>query len=193
MRRALLGLALCAVAASAAAQMYRWTDEKGRLHFTDTPPPPGARDVQKKAGSSGAGDTPAAGVPFILQQPMKDFPVTLYTAANCDACGPARQLLNARGVPFKEISVTTNEDIAQLNRAVGGNAVPALLVGPTVIKGYEEGAFHRALDVAGYPKTGVLPARAQQAPKPPAAEAKPAEEKPAAPSPAKKSPYYSGG
>lgn len=193
MRRLVVGFAICAVAVPAAAQMYRWTDQKGSVHFTDTPPPPGARNVQKKAGSSGGGDAPAAGVPYVLQQPMKDFPVTLYTAANCDACAPARQLLNARGVPFKEINVTTNEDIAQLTRAVGGNAVPSLLVGPTVIRGYEEGAFHRALDIAGYPKTGVLPARAQPAPKPPAAEARPAEQKPVEPAPAKKSPYYSGG
>lgn len=193
MRRLVAGLGLCAVATTAAAQMYRWTDEKGAVHFTDTPPPAGARNVQKRAGGSAGSESPAAGVPFILQQPMKDFPVTLYTAANCDACGPARQLLNTRGVPFKEISVTTNEDIAQLNRAVGGNAVPSLLVGPTVIRGYEAGAFHRALDVAGYPKTGVLPVRAQQAPKPPAAEEKPVEAKPAAEPPAKKGRYYSGG
>ena len=191
MRRLVAGILICAAIAPAAAQMYRWTDEKGSVHFTDTAPPPGARNVQKRAGSSGGGDAPAA-VPYILQQPMKDFPVTLYTAANCDACAPARQLLNTRGVPFKEIRVTTNEDIEQLNRAVGSNSVPSLLVGPTVIRGYEEGAFQRALDVAGYPKTGVLPARAQQEPKP-APQAKPAEAKPPAPAPEKKSPYYSGG
>lgn len=188
--RLVLTLALLGVATSAAAQLYRWTDEKGKVHFSDTPPPAGARDVQKKAAPAAG---PAENVPFGLRQPMKDFPVTLYSAPNCDACGPARQLLNARGVPFKEISVVTNDDIAALNRAVGDKMVPALVVGPTVVKGYEAGAFHSALDFAGYPKTGALPARSQPAPKPPAAEEKPAEAKPAAEPPAKKGRYYSGG
>ena len=44
----LSALALAAVTA-AAQQIYRWTDENGRVHITDTPPPPGARGVKKKS------------------------------------------------------------------------------------------------------------------------------------------------
>jgi glutaredoxin len=189
MRRLALAAALLACAASAAAQLYRWTDEKGKVHFGDTPPPADARDVRKKdvaTGTSGSSES----LPFALRQPMKDFPVTLYSAPSCESCGPARALLNARGVPFKEISVRTDEQIAELNRAAGGNVVPALLVGSTVIRGFEEGSYQRALDVAGYPKPGEVPARRQTEPK--AQEAKGTDEKPAAPPPpAKKSPYYS--
>lgn len=188
--RLLIAIVLLCTAATAAAQLYRWTDEKGKVHFSDTPPPSAARNVQKKATPQSSGAAPGAGQPFVLQQPMKDFPVTLYSAPSCDACAPARQLLNARGIPFKEISVRTSEQIAELASAVGGNVVPALIVGPTVVKGYEEGAYQRALDVAGYPKAGVLPPRAQAEPKAP--EEKPAEKKPAAePAPAKRGPYYS--
>jgi glutaredoxin len=120
---------------------------------------------------------------------MKDFPVTLYSAPNCESCGPARALLNARGVPFKEVSIRTDEQIAELNRAVGGNVVPALLVGSTAIHGFEEGSYHRALEVAGYPKPGDVPARQQSEPR--ATEPKSADGKPADPPPAKKGPYYS--
>src|SRR5204863_7062656 len=48
MRLALAAL-LLGCAATAAAQLYRWTDDKGKVHFGDTPPPAGARNVQKKA------------------------------------------------------------------------------------------------------------------------------------------------
>ncbi len=188
MKRLALAALLLACAASAAAQLYRWTDEKGKVHFGDTPPPPGARDVRKKDAATGTAAT-SESLPFALRQPMKDFPVTLYSAPSCESCAPARSFLNARGVPFKEVSVRTDEQIAELNRAVGGNVVPALLVGSTVIKGFEEGSYQRALDVAGYPKPGEVPARRQTEPKAP--EAKSAEEKPAAPPPAKRGPYYS--
>jgi len=189
MLRLALAFALLACASAASAQLYRWTDEKGKVHFGDTPPPAGARDVQKKGVASG----PASAVenlPYALRQPMKEFPVTLYSAPSCQGCAPARALLNARGIPFKEISVRTDEQIAELNKAVGENVVPALLVGQTTIRGFDEGSYHRVLDVAGYPKAGVLPARRQAEPK--AAEEKPAE-KPAAEPPAKKGRYYSGG
>jgi len=43
---------LCAASVQA-QQMYRWTDEKGAVHITDTPPPPSAKNVQKpKAAAS---------------------------------------------------------------------------------------------------------------------------------------------
>jgi glutaredoxin len=188
MRRVALAAVLLACAASAGAQLYRWTDEKGKVHFSDTPPPAGAREVRRKDVASGSASS-AESLPFALRQPMKDYPVTLYSSPSCESCGPARALLNARGVPFKEVSVRTDEQITELNRAVGGNVVPALLVGSSVIKGFEEGSYQRALDIAGYPKPGEVPARRQSEPKPP--PEKSAEEQPAAPPPAKKGPYYS--
>src|SRR5688572_21273927 len=103
MLRFLLAAIVITYAATAAAQLYRWTDEKGKVHFSDTPPPPGARDVRKKAGGPASASSGEA-VPFALQRPMKDFPVTFWSAPSCESCAPARQLLNARGVPFKEVS-----------------------------------------------------------------------------------------
>ena len=47
-KRAAIAVFLCAVTFAASAQLYRWTDEKGRVHITDTPPPPTAKEVQKK-------------------------------------------------------------------------------------------------------------------------------------------------
>jgi glutaredoxin len=154
-RRLAIALVLMGGAASAAAQLYRWTDEKGKVHFGDTAPPASARDVRKKQVATGSASSEES-LPFALRQPMKDYPVTLYSSPSCESCGPARSVLNARGVPFKEVSVRTDEQIAELTRAAGGNVVPALLVGSSVIKGFEEGAYQRALDIAGYPKPGEV-------------------------------------
>jgi glutaredoxin len=159
----LLTWSCCAV-----AQLYRWTDESGRTHFTDTPPPPSARNVQKKAVPAAPA---AAAEPFALQQARKNYPVTLYTAPGCDICGDARELLNARGIPFAEISVTQNTQIEELKKVAGSNTVPALLVGVNPLKGFDAATYHQVLDAAGYPKTGALAPRSQAEPKP-AAEPK---------------------
>lgn len=165
--RILLAVALCAFALGASAQLYRWTDDKGRVHVTDTPPPSSAKGV-KKAGtaSPAAPSAPASGAaePFALQQAKANFPVTLYTVPNCQGCDEARKLLNARGVPFKEVSLTDASQMDEFKQVVGGNTVPAMIVGSTVQKGFEEGAYQRLLDAAGYPATGILPARSQTQP-----------------------------
>jgi glutaredoxin len=162
--RSLIGAILCFAAFSASAQLYRWTDPSGKVHFSDTPPPADARNVQKKAAAvPGNAGTPVE--PFALRQARENFPVTLYSTPGCEPCDEARKLLDSRGVPFEEVIVTESANLAELKKAVGSNSVPALMVGSSAQNGFEAGAYHQALDAAGYPKTGVLPARKQAEPK----------------------------
>ena len=160
-----VGFAL--VAGTALAQQYRWVDEKGRVQYTDTPPPPSAKDVRKQAAPKG----PAKGggvVPYELQVAQRDYPVTLYTAPSCkEPCTLARNALNARSVPFKEVQVYDDKTNEELKKVSGGNQVPVMTVGSTVQKGFEQGAFDALLDSARYPKAGLLPPGKQSAPPPP--------------------------
>lgn len=52
--RAVLMLCLLAAATNASAQIYRWVDEKGTVHYSNSAPPNGAKakviDVDAKAG-----------------------------------------------------------------------------------------------------------------------------------------------
>ena len=152
-------------ALGAHAQVYRWLDEKGRLHAGDTPPP-SARDVEKVR----VAPTPTEPVePYALQLARKNNPVTLYSTPNCPLCDRARELLKARGVPFSEKSVVTNQQVEELERVVGRNALPSLVVGTKIPDGFAESLYDAMLDAAGYPKEGALPARKQE----PAAAAQP--------------------
>ncbi len=163
---AVLASVLGLAAAAASAQLYRWTDEKGRVHITDTPPPLSARNVQRKGTDVRPGV--AAQAPFELTQAAKNFPVTLYTSPSCKApCAEARTTLNKRGVPFKEVQVWNDETNAELKRVSGATDVPTLVVGRSVQVGYEAGAFNALLDAARYPKAGAVPSRAQAAPEAP--------------------------
>ncbi len=181
MRYAAAAIALClalAPGATSAQQLYRWTDATGRVHVTDTPPPPSAREVERKSFRGSVVETDQ--LPFALSKALKDAPVTLYTSPSCKApCSQARAALNRRGIPFKEIVVWNPETNAELRRVSGAAAVPTLTVGSTVQKGFEQGAFDRALDIGGYPAIGTLPPRAQAAPAAPTREGEsrpPAEE-----------------
>ncbi len=183
MRTVIFALLLGA-ACAASAQLYRWTDENGRVHVTDTPPPPSAKDVRKRPLAPAPAAASGANQPYAIQLAARNFPVTLYTVPECAACGVARSLLNERGVPFREVSVTTEQLAEELKQAVGSLSVPAIRVGASVQKGFEPGAYNALLDAAGYPRAGIVPPRNQAEPKPappakpeaPAEEAQPAEE-----------------
>ena len=148
--RHLLVLCLALSSACAVAETYRWVDPAGRTVISDTPPPGRAHSVAKAGASDGNTD----GLPYAAKKAAEDFPVTLFTSADCvSQCKDARDLLNIRGVPFTEKMVQKQEDLDELKQLVGDAYVPALKVGKQSFRGFETGAYNNLLDLAGYPKT----------------------------------------
>lgn len=153
--RALVASSLLVFALTAEAQLYRWTDASGAVHYTDTPPPPGAKNVQKKESprTASAQAPPAAQGPDAPEQAAKNFPVILYTANDCGApCKSAREHLNRRRVPFAENIVAYQADVDALIKLAGAARVPVMVVGTTILKDYQRQDWDAALDKAGYPK-----------------------------------------
>ena len=137
-----------------AAQMYRWTDDQGRVHYTQTPPPPQAKDVQRKNFRSNQ----AAGsveLPYATQMAAKNYPVTLYTQPDCGpSCDGARAALVKRAVPFREVSVLSQAEMDEVKRISGSLQVPLLVVGSQYQLGFQESLVNGLLDTAGYPQAG---------------------------------------
>lgn len=161
MRLLVFGLLLAGVALAAQAQQYRWEDEKGRVQYTDTAPPPSAKNVQKKNLN---GNSVGAQQGYALGRALREAPVTLYTHPICkEQCQLARDVLNRRGVPFTEIVASDPDKVEALKQVSGGTAVPVLVVGGTVEKTVSADAYNHALDAAGYPPPGLVPAGGQPA------------------------------
>lgn len=140
----------------AQAQLYRWTDASGKVHYSDRAPSSGAKDLQKQSLSAAQGSS--AQLPYALQQAVKTFPVALYVSDACkETCAQARQLLDKRGVPYSETTVTDEADLAQLRKISGDTVVPVVTVGREIHKGFESGIYNSALDNAGYPASSLLP------------------------------------
>ncbi len=160
---------LCATAAS--AQLYRWVDKDGKVHYTDRPPPAAAgKSEQLRPGGSA---TDGGALPYATQQAVQNYPVTIYTAENCkDACADARKLLQGRGVPYREVAVADEKSREELKKVSGGEEVPVMTVGRSVTKGFGADAWHLALDAAGYPRSGPPLAAQAQKPGAPAPDAK---------------------
>lgn len=164
--RVLMYSLLCLTAAAAWAQPYRWLDENGRVHYSDLPPPPNAKAVEKLNRKANA---VAAQPNYQLTQAVKSAPVTLYSHPDCKAsCQMARDVLNKRGVPFTEVSATDQAKADEVRRVSGSDTVPVLVVGAQVLTSPSADAYNQALDLAGYPKAGVVLPGSQAAPAAPA-------------------------
>lgn len=154
------GLLAFSLAAAAAPTVYRWTDESGNVHYSDTAPPADAKATHKLGpAGQGAGEAPSPiDQSYAMQLAVKNFPVTVYTSKQCGkACDEALDYLKKRGIPYTDKVVATQDEIDALVKLAGKAEVPVLVVGIDVEKGYNEQSWSEALDTAGYPKTSGAP------------------------------------
>ncbi|HWH46197.1 MAG TPA: glutaredoxin family protein [Burkholderiales bacterium] len=154
MRPSMFLIVLISLAALAQAETYKWVDAEGKVHYSDQPPPPDARKSERKQ----LGDKPAeVALPYVLQQAIKNFPVTLFVYDCGDGCTRARDFLVKRGVPHTSKDPTAPGMREELKKVTGGaEVVPVLQVGRRVLRGFAEDTWNAALDDAGYPKTALV-------------------------------------
>ena len=149
-----LALLLCALPAVA---QYKVVQPDGTVTYTDRPPSDNQPARVTPLNRSGAPRAAESGLPLELRQAASRYPVTLYTTADCAPCDNGRRLLQQRGVPYSEKRIVTDEDTAALERLVGGRSVPALTIGAQPLRGFSANDWTAFLDVAGYPRTSMLP------------------------------------
>lgn len=151
---ALLALLLASTASHA---QYKVVGPDGRVTYTDRPvaAEPGAQVQALRRDAGPATSTPL--LPTELRELVARFPVTLFTSSDCPPCDSGRKLLQSRGVPYAERLVSSDDDIATLQRLSGARTVPALTVGSQALRGFQDSDWHGVLDLAGYPKESKLP------------------------------------
>jgi len=154
-----------------AADMYRWVDSRGIVHYSDVPSANAEKvNPGKFSGKPGSGED----LPYAARIAQQNFPVTLYVGYGCGAtCDQARSLLNKRGIPYAEKTLRTKEDIDAFKKLTNSEAIPTLAVGKTLLKGLQAEQWNGELDIAGYPK--IAPYRAPNT--------EPAAEQPSEPAP----------
>ncbi|WP_221764480.1 glutaredoxin family protein [Methyloradius palustris] len=151
------------------AQVYKWKDAQGNMHYSDTPPMD-VKNIETKNVKANVVDTDAQ--PFATKLAAEKNPVSLYSFTGCgEPCTKAQAYLDKRGIPYA--LKNTDEDKAALQKLTGSLQVPVLVVGSKIPKrGFLEESWASLLDEAGYPKDNPLAAIKKPA-KPVPAEAAP--------------------
>jgi glutaredoxin len=161
-KKVTLLLLMLAAACNVQADLYKWVDKAGGVHYSDQAPPGDARKVEKK---NIGGNVIEGQDNFALREATRKFPVILYASDCGEPCKQARDLLTKRGIPFAQKNPESSaEDAAALKKLVGGLEVPTLIIGQTTpLKGLLESSWNSSLDAAGYPSSNPNAPSAEKA------------------------------
>lgn len=167
--------------------LFKVIGPDGKVTYTDRPPSATDGRVVPVGRADDTQTADGAGLPASLRAVVLRFPVTLYTVDACEPCDRARDMLVARGVPYRERKANNATDRDDWLRAVGGLEAPALAIGAQMLRGYAADTWASYLDTAGYPRESQLPRNYSPPAVRPLVERAPvpaADDEPATPAPA---------
>jgi len=126
--------------APVAAEIFKWTDEQGKVHFGDRPPV--ERQVEKievKINSY----TSVEVIPFeaSVTTPVRREKVVMYSTVWCGYCKKARRYFKENKIPFQEYDIETSEKGRADYKRLKGTGVPIILVGKKRMNGFSPSGF----------------------------------------------------
>jgi len=136
----LMALGLWCVPAFA-GDLYKWTDENGTVHYSDT----------NSVGEGTNYATPEINVadPYTPDAATLNS-VRIFTTSWCGICRAAKDYLRSRRIAFTEIDVEQNAEGREEYRRLGGRGVPLITVGQHRMTGFSAARLDRVLKASGY-------------------------------------------
>ncbi|MBW2605203.1 MAG: DUF4124 domain-containing protein [Deltaproteobacteria bacterium] len=135
--------------------MYKWVDENGVVHFSDTPPDDADNsDIEtlptyttQENSSTENKDNRSNPTDSVRKNPWGIKPkVELYTTSWCPWCKKAKAFFRSKGIVFVEYNIEKDKAAArrkaQIDRQKG---VPFAVINGKGIHGYSEKAYDIAL------------------------------------------------
>jgi len=152
--KAALGLVTAALGAACLlwqpgyAQFYKWTDDQGRVHYSDKAPQKGAAKKLEIKIQSYSGPAVVSAVDR-RHASAGMARVRMLSTTWCGYCRQARAYMNSKGIPFEELDVEKSMEGRREFSALKGRGVPIILVGSQRMDGYSQARLDAMLRAAG--------------------------------------------
>lgn len=131
------------------AEVYRYTDSKGELHFVDdiSKVPKKyrkqAENAEPQGNVSGMDAAPASPKKRTAQEspqqqstPSGSANVEVFMTSWCGYCKKMVRFLNEKGIPYTAYDIEKDSAAARTYRELGGSGVPVVRIGSHVVHGY---------------------------------------------------------
>jgi glutaredoxin len=142
-------LALLIPAAKLPAEIYKWVDEQGQVHYSDRKPDDQSvsevpEDTRSYQGISyGTLEVDTGEVEARTNTPGAT--VVMLSASWCGTCKKDKQYFRRNGIPFREYDIENSSRGKRLYEQLGATGVPVILVGKQRMNGFSEAGFERLI------------------------------------------------
>lgn len=128
---------------SVSAEIYRWVDENGKIHLSDSPPKQqDAEQVDVEINTYEAIDYSKIEYYQPPEKP-KSKRVVMYSTAWCGVCKKARNYFQKNGIRFTEYDIDKSKKAREAFDRYGNGGVPLILVGKQTMRGFGAARFER--------------------------------------------------
>ena len=148
---------ICLVSGTVAAEIYKYVDAEGTVHFTDAPPAgvvaeqmniqPNVIDSagEEKPRVKSSASLPRTNLSSVNKQPK----VELFVTSWCGYCKKAEAYLRKKGIAFTAYDIEKDLRAARRKDSLTSRkGVPFALIGDQKVTGFSEMAYERALQKA---------------------------------------------
>ncbi len=78
--------------------------------------------------------------------------VLVFSTPTCGYCSKAKRFLKQSGVKFRDIDISKDPDAARdVKRISGGTSVPVIMVGSSVVTGFDKSRLEKLLGLRNKP------------------------------------------
>jgi len=120
------------------AEIYRWVDESGKIHFSDKPSRAHSSEqvkLQINTYEAVTYDTSSIDV--------GNKRVVMYSASWCGVCKRAKRYFAQKKIKYTEYDVDKSEEGKSTLRKLGAKGVPVILVGNRRMNGFSVDGFEK--------------------------------------------------
>lgn len=140
----LLAVFALAITQSVQAEIYKWTDLSGQVHFSDQKPahlelaPLKLKINTYQSVSYGKSDSPIGN--------GSSRKVVMYSTDWCGYCKQARNYFKQQSIPFIEYNIEKDSSARAQYDKLGATGVPVILVGKKRMNGFSVNGFQNFYD-----------------------------------------------
>jgi len=123
--------------------VYKWVDEHGKVHFTDSPPDDvSAEEVELKINIYTAVE-----IKPLVERLGKTDKVVMYSATWCRMCNKAKKYFRNNNIPYVSHDVEKSRIGKMDFKLLRGKSVPIIIVGNKRMNGFTAAKFERLYEV----------------------------------------------
>ncbi len=130
---------------SSPAEIHKWKDENGKLHFSDAPPLKEKSEIldenelANRISSVSIVTVKLIAVEFSLNRQTNML--TMYSTTRCGYCQKARRYFQENNIEYVEKNVDRSSHFRKEFKRLGGGGVPLFLAGRYQMRGFSEKRF----------------------------------------------------